>query len=150
MPLLWMFVAFLLVFLEFFLPGGIMGMAATVFFVLSWISAYQTYGPVISILFFFISVVFCGIVVWFALKRLQKNTNTFRLQADQEGYEGVDKKSEYIGKHGVAVTDLGPAGFIVIEGQRLQVVCQARYIEKGEKVIVIESRGGYLLVKPSN
>jgi len=143
-------IAFVLLFLEFYLPGGIMTMIAIVFFGLALAYGYQFYGIMGGILIFLISFVGGGIVAWFALTSMRKTTNTFILQSDQEGYEGSEKQPEHIGKEGVAVTDLSPAGFALIDGKRLQVIGQDRYVEKGETLVVVDSRGGYLIVKTSS
>jgi len=144
---IWLIIAFVLLFLEFYLPGGIMTMIAIVFFLLAFVSAYQIYGIAGGVLFFLISFVGGLLVIWLALTSIKKSRNTFILQSDQEGYEGSEKTPEYIGKEGVAVTDLSPAGFALIDGKRVQVVGQDRYIEKGESIAVIDRRGGYLIVK---
>jgi membrane-bound serine protease (ClpP class) len=144
---LWLVIAFVLLFLEFYLPGGIMAMISVVFFLLALVYGYQIYGIAGGVLFFLISLFGGGAVIWFALTSIRKSRNTFILQSDQEGYEGSEKKPEYIGKEGVAVTDLSPAGFILIDEKRIQVISQDGYVEKGKNVAVIESRGGYLIVK---
>jgi len=149
---LWLILAFVLLFLEFYLPGGISLAIGTIFFILALIQAYQFFGPVAAVIMFFGILIGVVIVVKVALKTLQSRSkdNTFLLESDQEGFEGVEREKELTGKRGEADSDLKPSGYIVIEGKRKQAICQGRYIEKGERVLVIESRGGYVIVKPIN
>jgi len=149
-PFLWLLVAFVLLFLEFYLPGGIMAMISSVLFLIALVSAYQAFGLIGSIVFFILSLFGVIIVARYALVRLKRSKDTFFLQDSQEGYEGSEKRPEYIGKEGVTLSDLGPSGFAMIEGRRLQVVCQERYVDKGEQIVVVDSRGGYLIVSPKN
>jgi len=43
-----------------------------------------------------------------------------------------------IGRSGVAQTDLHPAGFALVEGQRLDVVTQGDFIDRGEEIRIVE------------
>jgi len=147
MPWIWLVLAMVLLFLEFYLPGGFMALASIVFLIIAWITAFQTFSTAISILFFLASFLVCAFVIRYALSHI-KTSDAIFLREDQKGYEGVEKTPEYIGKEGISVTDLGPSGYALIEEKRLQVVCQQRYVEKGEKIVVVDSRGGYLLVQP--
>jgi len=144
---LWLVIAFVLLFLEFYLPGGIMAMVAIAFFLLAIVYGYQIYGIAGGAFFLVASFLGTGVVIWSALTSIRKSRNTFILQSDQEGYEGSERQPEHIGKEGVTVTDLSPAGFAQIDGNRIQVVSQQGYVEKGTDVAVIDSRGGYLIVK---
>ncbi|MCH7973968.1 MAG: hypothetical protein IH949_08790 [Bacteroidetes bacterium] len=58
-----------------------------------------------------------------------------------KGFVSADKISKIIGRKGVALTMLRPAGIAEIEGKRIDVVTEGGYIGKGEKIIVISSEG---------
>jgi len=148
MPWIWLVVAYMLLFLEFYLPGGIMAIGAVVFFIASIVHAALLYEISTVVLFFVASLIGVGFVIRLSLSRVKKSSDTIFLNSDQEGFEGVEKKSTHIGKEGVALSDLSPSGVVRIEGSREQVVCQEGYVEKGSTVVVVDSRGGYLVVRP--
>lgn len=147
-PILLLLAALCALFLEFCLPGGILGLISFVLFLVSIVSAYQTFEGIGFIFFLFISSCLLVFVIRYSLRVLRSTNNTLCLHDTQEGYEGSECMPEYIGKEGIALCDLRPAGFVHIEGNRLQVVCQQKYVDKGERVVVVASRGGYLVVSP--
>ena len=59
----------------------------------------------------------------------------------EKGYVPSPEKHELLGKRGVALTDLRPTGLARIGDQRLDVVSEGDYIEKGSclEVIFVES-----------
>lgn len=73
------------------------------------------------------------------------------LQATQkisEGYIGVDASiSEYVGKEGVAVTDLRPAGKIEIEGLEFDAVSLSGYIDAHRTVKAVKFENAQLYVR---
>lgn len=48
---------------------------------------------------------------------------------------------------GQTVSDLGPSGFVVVEGKRYQAIARSGYIDKGNAITVIGGQGAHLLVK---
>jgi membrane-bound serine protease (ClpP class) len=50
-------------------------------------------------------------------------------------------EEDLVGKTGVVVTPLRPSGTILIDGKRVNVKTQARFIEKDQTVTVIASDG---------
>ncbi len=56
--------------------------------------------------------------------------------------------SKLVGKKGVVITTLRPAGRIEIENESYDVVTEGDFVEKGHVVEVIEVRGNRIVVKP--
>ncbi len=56
----------------------------------------------------------------------------------------------WIGKAGVAVTDLRPVGVALIDKERLDVVCQEGYLPKGTPVVVVSDEGYRKVVRRSD
>ena len=54
---------------------------------------------------------------------------------------------EYIGKRGISLTPLRPAGTILIEGERVDVVTEGGYIDKGASVEVVKVEGNRVVVR---
>jgi membrane-bound serine protease (ClpP class) len=54
-----------------------------------------------------------------------------------------------VGKRGVTVSELRPAGFAMIEGRRMDVIAQGKRIDSGTAVEVVRVEGIRVLVKPA-
>jgi membrane-bound serine protease (ClpP class) len=69
--------------------------------------------------------------------------------ADKDtGYIASAAREDLVGAEGVAATDLHPSGTAVIGGERLDVVSEAGFIDKGERIRVIRSEGYRHVVEP--
>ena len=69
-------------------------------------------------------------------------------QNKNEGYVASPPElSLYVGKEGVALTPLRPAGAAEIEGHRLDVVTEGEFISPGTRVKVFRVEGTRMLVK---
>jgi membrane-bound serine protease (ClpP class) len=147
-PWLWLAMALVLLFVEFYLPSGVIATIATVVFIVSLVDAFMVLGMVGGFFFFLIAV--CGgcLVVRLALFIIRKSSskNTFFLSSNQDGFVGVRADASLVGMTGVALSDLRPSGFALIAQQRVQVISDGRYIEKGTEIFVEACRGGYLVV----
>lgn len=148
--IIFLFIGLLLLFLEFYTPGGILAVAG-VLCLMSSIGFFMNESSSMAETALFIVVVLflVGGVIWLALYRIRKSVseNTFYLGQDQEGYLAAAFDASLIGKKGMASTDLGPSGFIVIEGIRYQARSRGAYIDRGHSVEVICGQGAHLIVK---
>ena len=143
----------LCVYLEFFLPGGILasigvllllGGSVTCFFELSSF----LYAGIYFLIFLSLALGIC----FLALKQVKKSgrKDSFFLQTDQEGYTSADKIEDLSGKEGVVATELKPAGHVRIEGRLYQATSQGSFLAKETAIEVVEVRGAHLIVKPKN
>jgi membrane-bound serine protease (ClpP class) len=69
--------------------------------------------------------------------------------AAADGYTASPDTTPLLGKTGVALTPLRPAGAARIDGQRLDVVTAGEFIEAGQPVHVAEARGNRIVVAAS-
>lgn len=151
-PYLFLILGWLLVLLEFYLPGAIMGTVGGVLIVTSiFLFAMQSSSFLAMLLFFVISLLGVVAVIWFALWQIKstKNKNTIYSSKDQTGYVASSFDATAIGKTGVAITDLKPGGYILIEGKKYQAISVSGYITKGTEVTVISGQEESLIVKQS-
>jgi membrane-bound serine protease (ClpP class) len=58
-----------------------------------------------------------------------------------EGYISAPQREDLVGRDGVALTDLRPAGTASIAGERVDVVTEGEYVAQGSAVRVIRSEG---------
>lgn len=149
-PIIFLFVGLILLFLEFYTPGGILATVGIVCVVVSLVSYISSSSSILdSSLFVLFSLALVVATVWFALYSIRRSSkkNTFYLDSDQEGYQAASYDAHLIGKTGKALTDLGPSGFVLIEGTRIQARSRGSYIDKGSLVEVIGGEGAHLIVK---
>ncbi len=144
------FFGLLLVFLEFFLPGMIMIIGGALLLSASlFVFHMQNQGS--SWLFFGYCCVLSGVawgVVRLALLIIRHSAKkgTLCLKSDQEGFKASFFNSEFIGKRGMAATDLRPSGRVIVEGAVLQAVSRSGFIENKSEVVVDGGDGGHLVV----
>lgn len=68
-------------------------------------------------------------------------------QNREEGYVSrIDTKNALIGKTGITITDLRPAGTVEIDNERYDVISDGEHIAKNSTVKVVKVQGNYLVV----
>lgn len=112
------------------------------------------FSKLIRAFFIVIIAFFISIVGSIALTKQLFTTNKFgnlalaKTQVTGEGYSSAkDSYLEMIQKTGVTRTILRPAGKIEIDGDLYDAVALTSYIEKGEKVVVVDYHNAQLVVK---
>ena len=75
-----------------------------------------------------------------AIRRLQVRT-TLSAAGFAKDYD------VYMGKEGEALTDLRPAGMILVDGKKLDVVTAGEMIRKGKQVRVVKVEGNRVVVR---
>ena len=75
-------------------------------------------------------------------KLMLKNAST-----KEEGFVSAPQEDDIVGKEGIVLTELRPAGSVQIENRRFAVVSEGDFIEKGAKVIVVSVNGRRIVVK---
>ena len=53
---------------------------------------------------------------------------------------------DWVGKQGVAISPLRPAGVVEIEGKRLDVVTRGEFLAEGESVRIAQVQGRQVIV----
>lgn len=149
-PFVMLLLGFLLIFLEFYIPGAVMGVAGGLLVFSSMILfAMHSQSP-IAIAFYVIGTfVALAFLVKFALWRIRTAKPDFSIYSDknQAGYQASHFDASAIGKKGIVVTDLKPGGHIMVEGKTMQAISQSGYITKGSEVLVVGGQEESLIVK---
>jgi membrane-bound ClpP family serine protease len=145
---LWMF-GLVLIFLEFYLPGAVLGICGGVLLLASIAFFAMKYGADLPTFIY----VFCvglsfAAVIWFALWLIPRGRKGgIYSNASQEGYVASSFDPETIGKKGIVVSDLKPGGYISVDGKQSQALSESGYISEGEEVIVLRGEGESLIVR---
>lgn len=149
-PYLLAAVGLILIYLEFYLPGAILGTLGGILLLWSYFIVISSGASCSEILFFIIgSLALVWLVIKFALWSIPrvKGGRGIYLAGDQEGYVSSTYDKNAIGKEAIVLTDLKPGGFILLEGKQMAALSLSGYIEKGKRVTVIAGDGDDLIVK---
>ncbi|MCY8205181.1 MULTISPECIES: NfeD family protein [unclassified Bacillus (in: firmicutes)] len=141
----------ILILLEIFLPGGIIGLLGLGAIVASLFLAAGSFtvmavslliASAVSITAFILLTRVLGKRMKFFKKLiLNDSTNT------ESGYVSNQTRTDLMGKVGVTFTPLRPAGTVIIDDERLDVVSEGSFTEKDKKVKVIKVEGSRIVVR---
>lgn len=129
---------------------GIFGFLGTV---MIFASLFFILGSDMTALFELAGAVVCTVVfLAFVGSRLPQSRLlakvTLKNRSTREsGYESQTDKSDYIGKTGMTLTPLRPAGTVRIDKKRVDAVSRGDYIDKDVPVRVIEAEGMRVVVE---
>ena len=68
-------------------------------------------------------------------------------QASDQGYVSALARADLVGKSGLAVSELRPAGTAVIEGERVDVITEGEWLPSGTPVNVVKAEAMRLIVR---
>jgi membrane-bound ClpP family serine protease len=143
-------IALLLIYIEFFLPGGILGIAGGIAFLAS-LAIFANESPTMSLfaLYLIFSIACLVFLIKWTLKSIERKAqnNSIYLADDQEGFVASSFDESLINKQGEAISDLRLSGFIMVHEQRYQAISKSGYIPKGTPIEVVGGDGGHLIVK---
>lgn len=149
LPYLFLLIGILCIFLEFFLPGGILGGFGGLLCLAGLVIEIMRAGSFIDVLVYaVVGALATVLVIWLALRRIKnaKSDSDFYLNNDQEGYKASSYPLELVGLEAETLSSCHPSGFISVNGNRHQAVSQSGFIEKGKKIKIIDGKGAYLVV----
>ena len=134
-------IGLLLIYFEFFLPGGILGAIGGIAILISiFLFALEN----IPIYWMFLYILILVLLIIFTIRLalwILKNKPSIYANNDQSGYVASEYDKKLIGMVAKTLTDLKPAGSIEVEGCQYQAVSESIYIKKGEKVKIISGEG---------
>ena len=137
--------------LEMFVPGGIVGTVGIITVVYAIIYVNK---PTYYIAFILIVSLILAVILYYVnrnvfhkklmfLDRLVLNDSI----STEDGYVASESRVELVGKKLIAYTDLRPAGVAILDNEKLDVVTDGDFIEKGNKIEVIRVEGMRIVVK---
>ncbi|MGC9374337.1 MAG: NfeD family protein [Bacteroidales bacterium] len=115
--------------------------------------AMEAIGMVLKSFMIVAISIFIAFIVSLYLSQKVLTSNTFSwivlhsTQKKDEGYVGVDRKQkDVIGQTGIALTNLRPSGKVEIKDEMYDAKSEIGFIEKGQKVKVINYSSGQIYV----
>lgn len=143
-------VGLLLVFLEFFLPGALIGtLGGVMIFASIIIFIAEGHSALASLAYIAASSLLVGLLIKFAIARIKATKSKQSIYSDdaQVGYVASHFDASAIGKEGIVLSDLKPGGYILIDNKKHQALSVEGYIAKGQEVTVISGQEESLIVK---
>lgn len=149
-PFLLVLIGMILVLIEFFLPGAILGVLGGILILAGvFIFASESLSPWEIVLFVSAIAIILGLLIRFAVWWIARSKPQYSIYSDdsQEGYYASSYDVNAIGKIGTVIADLKPGGYILIDGKQHPAISISGYIAKGKEVIVIGGQEQSLMVK---
>ncbi|MFP7477828.1 NfeD family protein [Terribacillus saccharophilus] len=140
--------AIILLVLEIFVPGGIMGILGMIG--LLWAlfrMAVDSTDMMISVSIAFVVTI---LAVVYVIRIVGFEKGMFKPMILQEtlNQDTPPSLTVLIGKQGVAKTPMRPSGVAEIEGKAMDVITEGRYVAKGSVIVVIRTEGTKIIVSP--
>ncbi len=140
--------------IEFFVPaGGLVGILGLASIIGGVVYAFINYGTTIGSIFLFVALIAVPLIIVIYFKVFPR---TFigkwlilgEAQNREKGYATYteEKYADLIGKEGVAMTVLRPAGRALIDNKKYSVVTAGDYIEAERKIKVLKVEGSRIIV----
>ncbi|HEY2494920.1 MAG TPA: nodulation protein NfeD [Paenibacillus sp.] len=138
--------------LELFIPSfGILGLLGSASLIVGVVrAAYSTSHVALSLGIASVSALIVIILVAVVFKK-RGIWNRFILNdalTKEKGYIPSASKENLLGKNGVSVTPLRPAGTVLIDGERYDVVTDGEFIGNNMTIHVVKVEGSRIIVKP--
>lgn len=143
-------IGFAIIFIEFYLPGGIMGVVGGIVIALAIILFAQEADSILATsIFILCSIVLFVLMVKYVLWKIVNTDPKYSIYSadNQQGYYASKKLPHVIGHTAIALTDLRPGGYIDVNGERIQAISKYGYIDKGSEVEIIAQTEESLIVK---
>jgi membrane-bound ClpP family serine protease len=135
-----------------FMPGfGIAGGTGTALVIVGIILAADTFmeALILSLVLFALLALVILLAIHSAKRgKLSKKLVLRSAATREEGFSAADASPELVGKEGIALTALRPAGIGEFDGERLDVVSEGGFIQAGVKIKIVFSQGMRIVVKP--
>ncbi len=141
----------MLILLEMFVPGGILGILGTITLIGSIIMVNESTHQISFIIIVSIAafIVLYLLNIYFFKNKLLF-LNRFILDEEistEKGYVAKESELSLLGKQLVAFTDLRPAGIALLNDEKYDVVTEGEFINKGTNVVVTHVEGMRIVVR---
>ena len=142
-------VGMILVIVEVFLPSGLFGLAGGGCVAAGVAMTYYDYGATVGtwLLGGVILATFVGLIVWIKYFPRTPTGRRMMLDSTSGNVAPAEAYAAFVGKRGVARSNLRPAGIAEVEGRRLDVMSEGGIIAPGSEVQVVAVDGTKIVVR---
>lgn len=139
-------VGYILLLLELFVPGGILGVLGGISILYGCLKAFS-----LGALWGFAALGLSVVVTLVMVRTFLKSRAAKRLVLsgeEQRTWKGQDTSlADFLGKQGRTTSLLRPAGLAEIDGERVDVVSDSEFLDAGVLVQVVEVEGNRVVVE---
>lgn len=144
-------IGLILLVIELFVPGGVIGLLGLGTLLWSlFLAAKHSPFITVSLAVAVVSALMMGLWLSRVSKKKMMLFEKIVLtdeQRNEKGYVSHDARVDLIGKRGVALTVLRPAGTALIDDERVDVVTEGEYIERNRPIQVVYVDGLKIVVR---
>ncbi len=140
----------LMICLEIFLPGGVIGVLGGISLLGAIAIGFSAFGVATGtyVMIGIVLLLCVSVVLWIKYFPRTIIGKSMTLAKDGSDFKASDDHYRYlVGKEGESVTDLRPAGIVLIEGAKYDVVSEGSLVDKGSRVKVIKASGSRIVVR---
>lgn len=136
---------------EMFHPGfGAPGITGAILLVASIVLISKSFVQSLILIIFIL--IFLSVILAAVIRSAKKGRLSQILVLDdsldkQSGYSATEDLTSMLGKSGVALTILRPAGTAIIDGTKFDVVTEGEFINSSQEVKIIKIEGRRVVVK---
>ncbi|MBB5354531.1 membrane-bound ClpP family serine protease [Anoxybacillus mongoliensis] len=144
-------IGLILLVIELFVPGGVIGVAGVSTLVWSlFLAAKHSPFITVSLSIAVVSALMMGL--WLSRVSKKKMALFEKIvltdeQRNEKGYVSHEARIDLMGKRGVSLTVLRPSGTALIDRERVDVVTEGEYIERNRPIEVIHVDGLKIVVR---
>jgi membrane-bound ClpP family serine protease len=125
---------------ETFIPGVTIGLIGLGLLATSIVFGFRHHWAIGTVQIS-VAVVVTPLCFWVGIRRLMLRSSLAGGVSFAQDYSG------YLGKEGEAQTDLRPAGIVLIEGKKVDVITAGERVEKAKRVRVVKVEGNRVVVR---
>lgn len=135
--------------LETIVPGGVLGVIGVVALIIAAVIGFSIFPAPWGMMNALGILILTGITLYIWVKYFPKTIagKILTLSEDTKTYKANIVHDELVGKEGVAATTLRPAGIAKIDGNRVDVVAEGRWIEQDAPIKVVSVSGHIITVR---
>lgn len=140
----------ILIALEIIVPGGILGAFGVIALLGAIAIGFVAFGPQGGLIAAVAVMLFSALIlaIWLKLFPRTRMGKVLTLQKDGSSFKtDPTTPSPFLGKEGVAVSNLQLSGIANIEGRRTDVVAESSFIPAGARVKVVKVEGHRIVVR---
>lgn len=140
--------AFILLFMELFVPGGLLGLLAVCCILGAGYTGYVHYGVGIGVGITLTASLLAVVMFFVAIRLLKAGGSHISVQSVVSGHS-VDRPEsvDLVGKHGEALTSLVPGGRVRVEGKPYEATSLSGLLRKGAEIEVVRVEDFRIIVK---
>ncbi|MBB5335583.1 NfeD family protein [Pectinatus brassicae] len=141
----------LLIVIELITPAT--GILAAIGIFLMLYSMVLALGGNISAIYMLLGALIIAVIIFIIIvkhlpsSRLWKKVVLQNSSTSEQGYISSTNQSSLLQREGIVLTELHPAGTILVDGQPIDVVSEGVYINKGASVRIIKIDGSRIIVR---